>query len=92
MSKPLKKPTDTLALVLVLSDIIKTAALVLASVLVQWAQKKKELAERKQAAAESELKIHKDQSAVEDKYRDQEDTRILHDFLARRKSERGPLE
>lgn len=64
--KQLLKPIDTLSLILMITGMLKTAAIVMGAVLVQWAQKQKNLAERRMHVAETDLAIRERQDEIKD--------------------------
>lgn len=61
----IKKPIDTVSLVLEVVALVKTASLVLVMTLLEFARIREQKAKDGQAVAESELKVERKQNAID---------------------------
>jgi hypothetical protein len=78
---PSPKPTDTVALVVGLMDFFKSAAIVMAMTIIEWARAKQAHAEDQAEVAKSELTSEKAKHAIEMDAQGKSSDAVVRDFL-----------
>lgn len=85
----IKKAVSTVDLAVQAVGLIKSAALIFAMVLIEWARARQKLAENKQAVAETELEVHKEKGKIDEKNSQKSPGDIVDDFLLGAGADKG---